>query len=406
MAGPLEGFLVLDLTQGDSGPFCGMQLGDGGADVIKVEPLEGDWSRPLGPPFVDGDSTFFIGLNRNKRSIAVNLNEPKGKDVLLKLVGKADVFIESFRPGVIDEMGFGYDALNRINPRLVYCSISPFGQTGPYAKKAAGDLVLQGMMGLHRFHGVSGKEPVKIAFNYAGVVADLYASQAILAALFWRTRSGLGQKVETSQLKAMLNTQNNYILGDSDPDPETARGGFSRVGHLLSKPNYGYKTKDLNISFGFSFGNRAQLWEGFCRSIGIPEEIIKDERFNTPEKRQANEGLLTPYYEEAFKNKSSAEILKVLDDLGALSAPHHNYDSLYSDPNMLAQEMLLEMDHATAGKMDTFGVIWKFTKTPASVRLAPPKLGQHTQDILSTLGYSAHAIKDLEAAKVVKTWQA
>ena len=405
MTTPLDGYVVLDLTQGESGPFCGMLLGDGGADVIKVEPVEGDWSRPLGPPFVDGDSTTFIGLNRNKRSLAVNLAEPRGREIMRELVTRADVLVESFRPGTISEMGFGYDELSKINPRLVHCSISPFDQDGPYAKKAASDLIFQGMLGLHRFHWVTGETPVKIAFNYASVVTDVYASQAILAALYARIRSGVGQRVETSMLRAMLNTQNNYINSDSDPDPETASGGFSRVGHLRP-PDYGYATKDLAISFGFNFGNRAQLWAGFCRAIGVPEAVVSDEQFSTPEKRTANDKALRPYYEEALRTKTSAEILEILDGMGAISAPHHNYDSLFADENMLAQGMLQEMDHATAGKMKTFGLIWKFTKTPASIRLAPPKLGQHTREIVSSLGYSPDDLQALEAAGVIRSWHA
>ncbi len=400
MIAPLEGFTVLDLTQGESGPSCGMLLGDAGADVIKVEPLEGDWARQLGPPFVDGDSGFFIGLNRNKRSIALELANPQGKEILLKLIAKADVFIESFRPGVIGEMGFGYEHLNRVNPRLVFCSISPYDQTGPYAQRPASDLVLQGMAGYHRFHGVVGEEPIRLGFNFAGVVADYYACQAIVAAILWRYRSGLGQKVETSMLRAMIASQHNQLISDSDPDKETANTGFN-VSHLLP-PNTGYKTKDIPILFSFTRTGQKDAWERFCRSAGVPEEIISDPRFSTEEKRRASEAQLRPYYEEAFKNKTAAEVMRLLDAVDAVCAPVHNYDTLFTDPNILAEEMKLEMNHATAGKMDTFGLAWKLTKTPGSVRLAPPKLGQHTLEILSSVGYSAEAAKELVAKRIVR----
>ena len=410
MSGPLEGFTVLDLAQGDSGPLCAMLLGDAGADVVKAEPLEGDWARQLGPPWVDGDSGFFMGMNRNKRSIALDFAHAGAKEILLKLAEKADVFVESFRPGLIEEMGLGYEALSKINPKLVFCSISPYDQTGPYAHKAASDLVLQGMAGVHRFHGIVEKDPVKIGFNYAGAVADYYAMQAIVAALFWRYRSGVGQKVETSMLRGMLATQHNYIISDSDPDAATAQTGFN-IGHL-NPPNIGYKTKDIPIFMSGLGGaprspGRVQatgVWEKFCRSVGVPEEVINDPRFDTPEKRTKNDALLKPYYEEAFKDKTAAEVMKLLDEVDAVCAPIHNYDTLFTDPNMLAQEMKLEMNHATAGKLNTFGLAWKLPGSPGSVRLAPPKLGQNTLEILSSLGYSAEAAKELVAKRIVRAW--
>jgi len=398
MVAPLEGFIALDLAQGESGPLCGMLLGDAGADVIKVEPLEGDWARELGPPFVDGDSGFFMGINRNKRSIALELTDPRGKDILLRLVQKADIFTESFRPGVIDEMGFGYEALSRINPRLVFCSISPYDQTGPYAQKAASDLVLQGMAGFHRFHGAVGKDPIKVGFNFGAAVTDYYACQAIAAAIFWRYRSGVGQKVETSMLRGLLATEHNQIISDSDPD-ENANTGFN-VGHL-QPPNTGLKTKDGYILLGFS---QSGDWEKFCRSVGMPEGVINDPRFNTEGKRRANEEQLKHYYEEAFKDKTSEEVLRLLEEADAICAPMHNYDTLFADLNILAEEMLLEMNHPTAGKMNTFGLAWKLPKTPGSVRLAPPKLGQHTFEILTSLGYSSVAAQELIARRIVRAW--
>src|SRR5262245_56527498 len=221
MTAPLEKHLILDMTMGDSGPFCTMQLGDGGAEVIKVEPLTGDWARNLGPPFVNGTSGFFMGLNRNKKSLAIDYGAAAGREVIRRLAMRADVFVESFRPGVIDELELGYDALSEINPRLVYCSISAFDQQGPYTRKEATDLVVQGIAGIQRFVGVIGQEPVKFGTNYAGVVADMYAMQAIVAALFARRRTGQGQKVETSMLRAMIATQTNYFTADSDPDQRT-----------------------------------------------------------------------------------------------------------------------------------------------------------------------------------------
>jgi len=402
MPAPLDGFMVVDLTQGESGPTCGMLLGDAGADVIKVEPLEGDWARQLGPPFVDGDSGFFMGLNRNKRSIALDMNHPQGREVILKLAEKADVFIESFRPGLIDQMGLGYETLNRINPKLIFCSISPYDQTGPYAQKAASDLVLQGIAGFHRFHGVIGQDPIKIGFNFASVVADHYACQAIVAAVFWRYRSGLGQKVETSMIRAMLLSEHNHITSDSDPDEATANTGFN-ISHL-APPNTGVMTKDIPITFGFTRTRDKDAWEKFCRSVGMSEEVINDPRFNTEEKRRANDELLKPYYEEAFKDKPAAEVLKLLDAVDAVCAPMHNYETLFKDPYVEAQEMKLEMNHATAGKMNTFGLAWKLTGSPGSVRLAPPKIGQHTLEILSSLGYSVEAAKDLVARRIAKAW--
>jgi len=307
MTSPLERYLVIDMTQGDSGPFCTMQLGDAGAEVIKVEPLEGDPARRLGPPFVDGDSGFFMGLNRNKKSLAVDFETPDGREIVHRLAQRADVFVESFTPGEIERLGFDFASLSARNPRLVYCAISAFGQQGPYAHKPATDLVVEGISGIQRFLGVAGEEPVKMGTNYAGAVADMYAMQGILAALFWRRSSGRGQKVETSMLAAMLSTQTNYFTSDSDPD--VRKPGFLTT--FSNPPATGFQTKDIPIFLNFLFA-RLGAWERFCHSVGISEDVTGDPRFATEEGRQAHEQVLKPIYEKAFATLTADEVLQRL----------------------------------------------------------------------------------------------
>ncbi len=403
MAGPLEGVKVVDLSQGDGAPYCGMQLGDAGADVIKVEPLEGDWARHLGPAFDKGDGPLFMGMNRNKRSIALDLEKEEGREIVRRLARKTDIFLESLpTEEEIQRLGLTYEALSKLNSRLIYCDISYLERQGPSRNKPATDLTLQGIGGIMRFAGERGKAPVKFGENYVGVVASMYALQAVGAALFWRLKSGLGQKIETSYLRTIIATQQNYFTSFSEPDQLGAGGGGFYYSHL-GPPSRGYKTKDRNVEFGFGYARFDDPWVAFCDRFGIPEQIKKKYTYEDVRARAWGAGAeLGEAIENAFKDKTADEVIAILDDMGFLCAPVHNYDSMFKDEGVLQQQMLLEVKHPQRGTTKTTGLPWKFTQTPGSVRLAPPLLGEHTDEVLAEAGYTAEEITRLRADSVVK----
>ena len=401
MTGPFTGLKVIDLSQGDGAPYCGMQLGDAGADVIKVEPLEGDWARHLGPPFDHGDGPLFMGMNRNKRSIALDLEKQQGREIVRRLARMADIFLESFQTEAeIKRLGFTHEELSALNPRLIYCDVSYFERNGPQANKPATDLTVQSIAGLMRFVGERGKEPVKFGENYTGVVAGMYAMQAIIAALFWRLKSGLGQKVETSYLRTIIATQTNYFTGFSQPDDPGPAGG--EPSHM-SPPSRGYKTKDGYLEFGFQYARGADPWGAFCDRFGIPEEIKKKYTSAGVTQRGSRAGSdIRRIIEDAFKNLTTSEAITVLDGMGFMCAPAHDYDSMFKDEGVLQQQMLLEVSHPSRGNVKTTGLPWKFTGTPGSIRLAPPLLGEHTDEILREAGYSQSEIEALHSLMIVR----
>ena len=307
MAAPLHGVRVIDLTEGDGAPFCAMQLGDAGAEVIKVEPLAGDWARPLGPPFDHGDGPLFMGMNRNKRSIAVDLEREAGRSIVRELAARADVVVESF-PKASDaaRLGLDYDTLSSANRGLILCDLSLLERQGPKADKPATDLILQGTAGITRFVGARGEEPLRFGTNYAGVTASLYAMQAILAALFWRRRSGLGQQVATSYLRALVATQQNYFTSFSDPD--VASGGFYTA--HLEPPSRGYPTKDRRIEFTFAYARGANTIERFFEAFGLTERVKADPRLSGRAIGRVEQEELRPYIEAAFREEAARRSLE------------------------------------------------------------------------------------------------
>ena len=401
MTAPLAGVRVLDLSEGDGAPFCAMQLGDAGADVIKVEGLEGDWARPLGPPFDSADGPLFIGMNRNKRSIAVDLDREEGLAVVRDLAASADILVESF-PKAADatRMGLDYDTLSAANDGLIYCDLSPLGRQGPNADKPATDLIVQGISGVTRFAGERGTEPVRFGSNYAGVTASMYAMQAILAALYWRRQSGEGQYIETSFLMGMIATQQNYTTAFSDPDDVGSGGGFY-TSHL-EPPSHGYATKDRAIEFTLGYVRDPNALQTMLERVGALDEVHADPQIGDRPIASEDLGAVTPYLSKAFLNHSSEELLQLLDELGVMCSPVHDYDSMFHDEGILEQDMLLTLDHPTRGEFRTGGLPWKLTDTPGSVRLAPPTLGEHTDAVLAEIGYDGQRIAALRADGVIR----
>jgi crotonobetainyl-CoA:carnitine CoA-transferase CaiB-like acyl-CoA transferase len=396
---PLDGLRVIDLTQGDGAPFCTMQLGDAGADVVKVEPLDGDWARPLGPPFDHGDGPLFMGMNRNKRGIAVDIEHARGRAIVRDLARTADIFVQSFpKAGDAARLGLDYAALSADNPRLIYCDLSLLERQGPEADKPATDLVLQGIAGITRFVGERGKEPVRFGTNYAGITASLYATQAILAAVFWRRKSGLGQEVRTSYLRALIATQQNYLTSFSDPDV-TGRGFYTAH---IDPPARGYPTKDGRVEFTFSYARNPEAVGKFLESFGLTGKVSAAPHFNGRRIGAELQEELRPFIEEAFRERTNGEILQTLDELGFMCAPIHNYDSMFHDEGVLEQQMLVELQHPVRGVVKTTGLPWKLPLSPGSIRQAPPLVGEHTDEVLGELGYADELIRELRHSAVIK----
>ena len=384
---PLEGIKVIDLSAVMSGPFCSQLLADFGADVLKIEPPgTGDMMRAFGPPFVKGESYYFLLHNRNKRSMTLNLQSAKGMEVFRKLATTADIILENFRPAVKKKLKIGYEDLKGDNPRLIYASISGFGQDGPYENRAGFDLIAQGMSGLASVTGWKETGPVRVGVAIGDSLAGIFATYGILLALFEREKSGKGQRVETSLLEglvAVLGFQAAKYFG-SQERPE-------RLGndHGMVAPYGTFKTKDgyMNIAAG----NQA-MWTRLAKTLGL-ENLTNDERFLTVAERVKNLAEMARLLEEKLAEKTNKEWEALLDEAGVANGPILHIDEVFQDPQVLHQKMLLEMDHPRVGKIKTLGFPVKLSQTPAQLKIPPPYMGQHTEEVLQELGYSPGEIE-------------
>jgi len=398
---PLKDIKVLELAEEIAGPHCGMQLSDSGADVIKVEPLIGDWSRHLGTR-VKGESALFMALNRGKRSIAVNQEDPKGRGIILKLAREADVIIESYGPGKADELGVGYDLVAKLNPGVVYCSISPFGTKGPYSKLPASELEIQGMAGFQWFLGEMGEPPVRLGPDQAGVDTGIWSFIGIISALYSRNKTGVGQNIQSSMLLNMIAMMVYVITAHFNPD---SPGGFHFSGPF-DHAETGYRTKDRAILFGMPLipGKQELAWESFCRQVGLGD-LLEDPYFKEKGMRMVGIGRdaqeFKPVIEPALENKTSEEIRKIVEGLGGYFAMFKTYEDVFSEPQIKAVKMVEEIDHPAAGKIKVTGIPWKLLDTPAQIKSAPPLLGQHTDEILRDIGYSNKDIANLRESKII-----
>jgi crotonobetainyl-CoA:carnitine CoA-transferase CaiB-like acyl-CoA transferase len=395
MSQPLEGIEVVDLTAAMAGPSCTQLLADFGAKVLKIEPPgKGDMLRDFGPPFVKGESYYFLSNNRNKRSITLNLRSERGMEVFHKLASKADIVIESFRPNVKRKLKIDYDDLKEDNPRLIYASVSGFGQTGPYENRAGFDPIAQGMSGLASVTGWKDTGPVRVGVAIGDSLGGIYAAIGILLALIERQKSGKGQRVESSLLEglvALLGFQAAKYFG-TNKRPE--RQGND---HAMMSPYGTFRTKDgcMNIAAG----NQA-MWERLAKAAGL-EHLIDDKRFLTVADRVVNRGELTPLIEEKLAGKTGKQWEDILDEAGVANGPILHVDEVFRDPQVLHQQMLLEMDHPTLGKIKTLGFPSKLSRTPGQLRCPPPLLGQHTEEVLKELGYEPDAIETMRAEGVI-----
>lgn len=397
MPGPLDGIVVLDLTWILSGPYCTLMLADMGADVIKVEqPGYGDASRGTAP-VVGVDSAYFMSINRNKRSISLNLQSRRGQELFLQLVEKADVVTENFTPGTMKRLGVDYPVLENINPRLVYCAVSGFGQTGPYAERSALDVVVQGMGGIMSITGEEGGRPLRVGAPVGDINAGMTAAMAVCAALVERAKSGRGQMIDVSMLDCQVALVENaiarHIATGETPGPLGTR-------HAVMTPFQAFPTKDGWIVVGIT-GSNPGHWPLFCSAIGRLD-LIDDPRYQTPWERTQRFRELEPVLTDAMRQRTTQEWLDEMVPLGIPCGPVNTVPQVVRDPQVLHREMLVEMPHPRLGAWKFTGVPAKLSRTPGKVRIPPPDLGQHTEEVLRRfLGLTAEEVAALRNEGVV-----
>jgi len=389
MAGPLEGCRVIELAHIMAGPVCGLMLADMGADVIKVEKATGDDTRRSVPPDIRGESAAFMMMNRNKRGIVLDLKHPQGKSILLRLIKDADVLIENYRKGTLERLGLGYETLRSHNPGLIYCEISGFGRTGPYAERGGFDLIAQGMSGLMSITGEGeGRPPVKVGAPVSDITAGILGAMGVAAAYARRLQTGEGQRVDTSLFEAAIvqtywQSAITFATGVS-PGPMGSA-------HPLNAPYQAFRTADGWINIGAA--NQAN-WERLVKLIGVPE-LRADPRFVTNDQRMVNRHALEDTLNRVFSVQTTAYWLDLLQAGGFPAGPVLSIAEMQQDPQTLARDMVVETVHPLVGRVSTLGLPVKFHGTPGGVRRPAPLLGQHTREVLAEFGYAATEIEAL-----------
>ena len=391
-SGPLAGIKVIELAHIMAGPVCGLMLADMGADVIKVEKLpDGDDTRRMLPPAIAGESAAFMILNRNKRGTCIDLKKPGGKAVLEKLLASADVVIENYRPGTMERLGLGYDALRKKNPGLIYCQVTGFGRTGPYADRAGFDLIAQGLSGIMSVTGEdAGRPPVKAGPPITDISAGILAAMAVLAAYIHRLKTGEGQRVDTSLLEAGVTTtywQSAICLATGDSP------GAIGTAHPLSAPYQAFPTRDGWINVGAA--NQAN-WRRLVEVLETPE-LAEDGRFLDNAARMKNLPALISLLSARLRTRTTADWMARLEAAGVPAGPVLSIGEMLKDPQVLARAMVVDVQHSRLGKMKTLGTPVKFSATPGSVNRGAPLLGEHTREILGEYGYTNAEIEGLIA---------
>jgi len=396
MTGPLTGIRVLDVTQYVAGPFCSMLLGDMGAEIIKVEEAgRGDVYRVQGPHFIGGESTSFLGVNRNKRSLTLNLKDPQGRAIAQRLAAQVDVFLENFRPGTAKRLGLGYEDLHRMNPRLIYASISGYGQTGPDADRGGYDLMAQGRGGLMSVTGSPDGPPVKAGVPVLDIGAAMYAAFGILAAYIARERTGQGQWIDVALLDTAVSWFTILAMEYQATGQLPGRRGSASP---LFAPYQAFRAQDGYLTVIGTGGK--DHWERFCRALDH-EEWIGDVRFADNVGRMVHLTELTAMIEAVMATAPVSVWLDRLTKAGLPCDPIQTFDQVLADPQVRAREMVISVEHPTAGRLQMTGMPVKLSETPGGVETPAPTQGQHTGEILSRLGYTVDEIADLRQRGVI-----
>jgi crotonobetainyl-CoA:carnitine CoA-transferase CaiB-like acyl-CoA transferase len=391
---PLEGIKVVDLTRALAGPYCTMMLADLGAEVIKLEAVgKGDDSRSWGPPFVNGESTYFMSINRNKKSVALDIRSPRASQVIRRLIKEADVFVENYRPGTADRLGLGYGTMKKLNPRLVYCSISGFGQTGPRRDMPGYDIIALALSGMMSITGEEGRPPVKMGVPVSDIGAGMFAAFTIVTALYRREKSGAGERIDVSLTEGQLSWLTHQAASFFATGEVPKRMGSA---HAQIAPYQAFRASD--DYFVVAVGNDAQ-WVALSSALG--PSLRHDRRFSTNPRRIRNRKALEAELTRIFVKKDSAHWLRLLSPVGVPCAPINTLETALSDPQVKARKMILEVEHPKAGIIKQLNLPFRLDGYRFAIRAPPPTLGQDTDEVLRGLGYTAKDIHKMRKAGTV-----
>jgi len=395
----LDDITVLDLSHALAGPFATTLLGDYGADIIKIEPLDGEIARAWGPPFYEhggrSETAYFVNLNRNKRSVTLDLKQPEGREIFFRLLDGADVILENLRVGTVARLGIDYAQAQARQPRIIYCSVSGFGQDGPYRDRAALDLVVQAESGMISITGEPGRQGVRCGVSIADITAGMYAAFGVMTALHARERTGAGQFIDVSMLEGQLGILSGMI-GAFVADQIVPGPLGTAYGALLPYQTFRTKTRDIAIGVGSD-----KLWRTFCPLVGLAA-IAADPRFATNSARNANRPALIALLQTAFLTKTYEEWEAILRPAGIPMGAINTIDDVVAHPQVAARQAIVECTHPIAGTVRTVGPPVRFSATPGSIRRPAPLLGEHTEDVLrQRLNMSDREISRLRAAKVI-----
>ncbi|HEX5164052.1 MAG TPA: CaiB/BaiF CoA-transferase family protein [Thermomicrobiales bacterium] len=394
-AGPLSGVRVLDLSRVLAGPYCTMILGDLGADVIKVEqPGKGDDTRAWGPPWAGTESAYYLTVNRNKRGITVDLKSPEGQQIIRDLAAKSDIVVENFKLGTLERMGIGYEQLREVNPRLIWATVSGYGPDGPWADRPGYDFIVQGESGIMAITGEPDGDPMKVGVAIVDVTTGMFTVIGILAALRARDASGAGQRVDTSLLTSAVAWLANVGQSHLVSGKPAKRYGNA---HASIVPYQVFKARDQYITIGV--GNDRQF-ASLCSVLGIPE-IAHDQRFATNPLRVENRDELIEILQSRFETGDAEDWLEACYRAGIPSGKINTVEQVFEHPQVLARDMLVEIEHAQAGMLKMAGIPYQLSGSPASIRLAPPTLGQHTDEVLRELGRSDDEIRSMHESGAI-----
>ncbi|MBI3968662.1 MAG: CoA transferase [Chloroflexi bacterium] len=395
-APPLAGIRVVDLTHFQAGPMAAMMLADMGAEIVKIEPPgKGDNYRRIGNTYVGGENTYFLSVNRNKQSVTVNLRTDEGRQIVRDLAKTADVFMENFRPGVVRDLGLDYERIRELNPRIVYCSVSAFGQSGPLSDKPGIDPIMQGIGGIMSITGFQDRPPAMVGAPVADTTGAILAAYGVTLALLARMRDGEGQKIEVSLLDGVLTllTPREGLYFGAGIVPQ--RWGSAHAQHV---PHQAFPTADGYINVDVLHD---EDWHSLCRALE-QEDLALDERYSSKAARVERRDELVAKLEAVFRTRTSAEWLERLAAADVISGPIHTLDQILEHPQVQHNEMVVSLPHPTVGEVRMLGVPVKLARTPAQVRTAPPLLGQHTDDVLAReLGLTTEQIEGLRSRGII-----